>query len=395
MNGTDSTVEVVDALADVDKGEWDALASDHAVFASYDWLRFVESYYPFDASYVLARDKASRLIGSMPLYLSHGEGSTLYHPLLACGRPAMGPRADEYEWLPALICGNAAGYSNELLVCADLDVAQRATVINTLVSAIDRHAAEVGARTQLYPFLTTAAAKELAQLLGTAGEAQLIDANAEIAISRDWRMLDDYLDCLSVKRRKSARRELRSVADMGLTFRQGSLSEWASRIGPLLADVQQRYGGSETAESETKYLESQAEYLEQSSVVQLAFDRDRLVGFSHSLKWGSELSCRSVGCDPAYRSGLYFVLGFYAGIERAIEFGCDTYGLGAGAYSGKVLRGARLAPLWAYLRPPRGLEKAWQASVPDWNRREFQRWTSAPNGVGALVQASWRRPEED
>jgi predicted N-acyltransferase len=171
------------------------------------------------------------------------------------------------------------------------------------------------------------------------------------------------------------RKEMRRFAAAGYELAVEPLSQCWYEAGPLVANVQQKYGHADTADDCRAGLRTQAEALDRHSLVFTARRRGRLVGCALFYAWRTTLHGRVVGFDyPALSNAAeYFNLLFYEPLRYAYEHGYAALRLGISSYEAKVGRGARAAPLWAMFRPP-------PAAALDWRH------------TNRLVLGDWQRP---
>jgi predicted N-acyltransferase len=343
-----SSVDEVDPAALV------AITGEQSLFVSPPWLRFVEAHTSFRPRYLLAWDESDQLVGALPAYWSEGGGSQLYDPAALFARAAPGRRKARGEWRPLLLAGTSAGYTNELLLHPRLTPEDRRRAVIALLRAFERVLTETGSRSTAFLYLTHRALTDLRPFLSGSGHVFLTSAAARLDVR--WDSFDEYLAWLPKSRRQTVRADLARFSAAGLRWSRGSLSGWADRAGPLLANVQRRYGHQDTPETEVAYLRRQAREVDEHSTLYLAHQGDALVSFSHCITWDRTLYVRSFGIDykRAGAGSPYFTLCYYLPIQHAIEHGLRAVDFGIGSYEAKVRRGACLHPRWSVVLGPDG-----------------------------------------
>jgi hypothetical protein len=343
----------VSCLDEVDPVALAAMTQGQSLFVGPAWLRFVETHTAFRPRYLLAWDESDRLVAALPAYRSQGGGSTLYDPGTLFARAAPGAGNAPGDWHPLLLGGTSAGYTNELVTHPGLTPPQRRRAVIALLRAFEGLLTETGASSAAFLYLTDRALADLRPYLAGTGQVLLTSAAARLDVR--WDTFDEYLAWLPKSRRQTVRADLARFSASGLRWSRGSLSDWADRAGPLLANVQQRYGHHDTAESEIAYLRRQARQLDEHSTLYLGLRGDALVSFCHCVSWGDTLYVRSFGVDDRARAGSpYFTLCYYLPIRHAIEHGLRAVDFGIGSYDAKVRRGADLRPRWSVVVGPDG-----------------------------------------
>jgi hypothetical protein len=134
----------------------------------------------------------------------------------------------------------------------------------------------------------------------------------------------------------------------------------------LVANVQQRYGHDDTAESCRQDLRAMSEQFAGHDLVFTARRGGKLVAAAVFFHWNDTLAGRVVGFDYANLAGAmeYFNLYFYQPISYACEHGVTRILFGLGSERTKQLRGAQLSGLWTLAIGP-----AVTAGLVDWRTR--------------------------
>ncbi len=340
------TVTEVDRIGDIDPAAvWNRLARRASLYSAHSWLAYVEQYGDCAARYLLVRD-AGGVIGALPTYRFHGDIPPFYDP--AHLLPGAG------SGRPVLIGGTRQGYATEFLLDPDLDPATRAAALRAV---LDRLRAEPAAVTALL-YLPGDALSQVRPYLSAQDRIFLLDARARLAVEPEG--LAGYRRMISDNTRARMRKEMRRFADAGCRAEVRRLSDCHDRLGALSAQVQRRYGHLVTAEAEAGRFAAQARTLDDMCHLMVAWQGDRLVGFTQFFGWNGTLYGRLHGVDDsmARSAALYYNLTYYRAVEFAAERGYTTIDLGCDSYEAKVRRGARLDLLWGLALSP-----GWSAEV--------------------------------
>lgn len=169
--------------------------------------------------------------------------------------------------------------------------------------------------------------------------------------------IEDHVASLPTRqRRTNFRREQRRFDEIGLRVEQVDLVEYWPRLGPLLANVQRKYGHDCTAEQMATLLCRQAEHLGDRAIVFACFSGSQLAGFAMCYRWGAELALRVVGFDYTRVTGAdeYALVAAHAPLAYGYRHGVRRLHLGIDSYEAKIRRGAQVRPLWAVTSFPGG-----------------------------------------
>jgi predicted N-acyltransferase len=365
-------VRWVDTLSDVDAMRWDEVAAGLGLYYSHRWLLAMEGDPGVRTRYVLV-ERGGRLLAALPVYEVADEGSEFYLPARHHGQLTGGG-----DWL---LAGTRRAYQSGIAVCPDLDRDQRDRGTRAALDAAREHAAARGFRGVVWMYATTGSAR----LLRRHGCAVALDtAEATIPVAEGG--LDDYLDRMPARARRSFRREMRAFSAAGYRVQRQSLAECWPELVPLLGNIQAKYGHVVDADRLARRLRQQAENLGELSTVFRADDGAAPRGFALAYTWGDTCYLRMTGFDYANLRGAfeYFNLVYYLPITFAGERGLTAVHLGPESLDVKVRRGALLHPLWTVALPcdrTATLEPGPKASDPT-------AWlTSWPQR--ALVQDEW------
>lgn len=366
-------VSCVDSLRAVPPADWARVAVRGGLYSSHPWLLALEGQAGFEPRYLLATAPDGRLLGALPVYRVEGPGSvSLYDHYALFVEPWAGGADATGSWFPALYAGPKAGYQNEVLVDPGLDGAASRGVLAALLDRLAALAHAETVRSQAWLYLTDAAAGAIAPLLGERARLLLSGAAAHLPVR--WRSFDGYLSSLSRSRRHQVRREIDRFGAAGHRVDVGRLSECCDEAGPLLANLQRKYGHGSTPEEMTEQLRRQAAALDAHSVVFQCRRGASLVGYCLCFVWGEELYARTVGFDYGATGAHaeYFNLNYYLPIRYAIERRLRTVHLGTQSYAAKLARGAEPRPLWSAVVPGRP-QPAWERWQARWNAAQLRR----------------------
>jgi hypothetical protein len=175
---------------------------------------------------------------------------------------------------------------------------------------------------------------------------------AECSIDVPAGGLEQFVTDLPARqRRTNARKEISSFAESPFYVQRTSLIGWPATLGPLLAQLNRKYGHDVTGPSMTAALAGQEQFIGQHSVLFLARHKDsgEVAGFALAYAWGRELAVRVVGFDYERFdvTGLYAELVIYEPIRFCTEEGLEVIHLGMSSFPAKLRRGAACRPLWA------------------------------------------------
>jgi uncharacterized protein len=371
--GNDLRISIASSLREVAPGDWARIAGRGGVYSSHPWLAALEGQPGFDARYLLVRTPAGGLVGALPVYRVEGPGSvSLYDHYALFVEPTAAGVDLRGAWFPAFYAGTKAGYRGELLIDPRLDEATAGRVLTGLLWRLAAAADESGARSLALLYLTETAAAAVLPLLGPSVRPLLSAAATHVAVR--WRSFEEYVAWLPAHRRYSVRGEIRRFAQGGHQVSVGRLSDCYEEAGPLLANVQRKYGHGSTPDEMTQQLARQCAALDEQSVVFQLRHGARLVGYALCFVWADELYLRTVGFDyiATGANAEYFMLGCYLPIRYAIEHSLRVVHLGTGSYEAKLRRGAVPTPLWSALVPGRP-QPAWEDGLEGWNAAALRR----------------------
>ncbi|MBI1758464.1 MAG: GNAT family N-acetyltransferase [Actinobacteria bacterium] len=323
---------------------WQRLAAGVSFYCGTPWLEFSDTDHIARARYFVGHRPTGEPSAGLIAHWSPQENNERYVPERVLPAPPAGE---------AMIIGGRRGYLSGPLFAPGLSAAEQGDALGTLLDAATVWSPEAGGR-WWWPYLTTDGATTIRAALTAAGRgpvaAQLLGADCTIAVPEGG--LDAHIGALPTRqRRTNARHELRAFAESGLRIVRTTLAGHTDALGPLLANVQQKYGHDHSAEQMASLLQRQAEHLQDASVVFLCLapGDDRPVGFSLAYRHGRELAVRVVGFDYDRLRGAaeYAHLAVYEPVRYCRENGLERVELGMESFEAKSRRGAVIRPLWA------------------------------------------------
>lgn len=354
MQGAALDVHTGTSLDDVPVSSWLSFDPEAGFYHSRPWLEFVERTAGRAAAYAWATGQ-DRTLGVLPVYEPARPGSGYALADLGGADSASGPVA---------VCGNRRGYRNEILA-SSLPVASetgRAALAGLAASAREI-CDQKGWSNLAFPYLSYAYAtvlrQELPQAIPLLG---YLDANIDIA----GRSFDEYVRGLGGKKADVVWNEIRRFERAGYASAVEPLTDCWDEVGPLVANVQERYGHDTTAEECRQDLRAMSEQFAGHDLVFTARRGGKLIAAAVFFHWNDTLAGRVVGFDYASLADAmeYFNLYFYQPIRYACEHGVTRILLGLGSERTKQLRGAQLSGLWTLAVGP-----AVTAGLGDWRAR--------------------------
>ncbi len=327
-----------DMLGGLTPGEWDALSAD-AFYSSSRWLRFC------------ARTSGSRC-RAVAVRLDDGTAGAV--PVTLVDEPLSG----NYGWngiltgrgLPGLadrgvLVGPPGGYQTHLLRGSDDPRIQKALLGELRALAADRGAAAGSACVAMY--LPTDQVRMLRDA-GVEAPPVLLEPDAWFDVpAGGW---EPWLASMNSRYRHRIRRDVAHFEAAGYTVRRESLAACVHRLPPLAVELARKLGYDPSPE---RFVAEFGDYVavfgDAARVVLCEDDAGALVGFCMYFVWGDTIWLRWSAFDYPRLSGgnaEYFNVGYYRQIHLAGEIGATRLHAGKKAIEAKVLRGARLRPLW-------------------------------------------------
>ncbi|MGK5113670.1 GNAT family N-acetyltransferase [Geodermatophilus sp. CPCC 205506] len=366
------------ALGGLDATAWDRLAAEH-FYSSADWLTFCAGH-GGGISGAVVSSVDGLPSAAVPVWEPTEPPSPLYrwNDVLSGHRlPTLPERG--------LIVGPRQGYQTHILSASG---PVRAEAVAELVSLVQTWPLERcprgdgSARVAMY--VTSADAQALADA-GVTHTPVLLEADAWFDLPPGgW---DAWLATLPAKRRSNVRNEVGRFQRAGYTVDHLPLAECWAELAPLAASTQAKYGHVAPEAHWRGLLHRHMTGMGRAARVAVCRRRGGdIVGFCLYYIRGNTLFLRWAGFDydRLDRAAEYFNLVYYSQMARAPELGVRRLHAGVKALEAKVLRGARLRPLWMVdLDPDSGLKGADQA-IRQHNRATRERLL-AEAGSGSAV----------
>jgi uncharacterized protein len=374
------SIEQAETLDDVSAQEWDGLLDDDGFYCSHSWLLAHEGDPTAEARYLLAR-RSGELVAGLPLYRVEHELNESYDEVR---------RMFDIDGV-TVVAGSRRGYRNVFAVASTLSSEDRLEAARLLVEAALGTASEWGATGVVWPFARTETAVTLGGVASTVAMLHTADAK----LHTDGMDLQAYLSRLGSHRRSSLERDLKAFAAADWQTAEERLADCYGEAASLLANVERKYGHRVTVRGIERYLGQLAAALGDRDVVFTCRDADgALAAFAQMYRWRGVLYARMLGLDYARLRGAgeYFTLLFYEPITYAAERNIHRIDLGIESLDAKVLRGAKLYPLWSAMvvggdaRGP-GLEVRRPDALHEWERR-------FANYGDAFAEGEWQIPAE-
>lgn len=332
---------------------WDRLAEGNTFYVAADWLRYADTDGVADSRY-WGLTAGERTLAAVSSHWAPDEPNPAYVAREMVAPIAAATVSDQ----SVLTIGGRRGYLSALLVDRDLAPDRAVDALaQTLAAAVASVPAAAGR--WWWPYLPTPAARLVmaaaGRIPGCRPSLHLVGADCLIDLPGTG--IEDHVASLPTRqRRTNFRREQRRFGETGPRVEQVDLAGHGSWLGPLLANVQRKYGHDSTADQMATLLCRQAEHLGDRAVVFACFSGDQLAGFSLCYRWGAELALRVVGFDYARVTGAdeYALVAAHAPLAYGYRHGVRRLHLGIDSYEAKIRRGARVRPLWAVTSFPGG-----------------------------------------
>jgi hypothetical protein len=356
----DLVVRVVEGLS----AQWPELAVDAPMLATPGWLQAMDGRLgPRPLTFLVRSSARTELaaFASVQTESRPGEFFDLHHvlvrptpdfPLTERGRAerATLSRTAPDRWVPSLVV-MLPGYE---CIPVGPGSTQPAALAALVDGALD-WAADQGIPTVAFLYLRPEQ-RELAEALREREFTRL-------PLTYTWDLhltgtgVADYLFSLPRKRRKEARRELRTLAGAGVEIGEADVSLVFDELVDLRCQLVAKYRGRADREHEATRLRVMADVVARGdSTLLLATATGKPVGFALFAPNRDEWLCLAVGHDYADpRSRLaYFGAAYYRAAEAAYAVGVRTLGYGQGSWQAKRARGCRPTPMtgWVHSTDP-------------------------------------------
>ncbi|MBM0419443.1 MULTISPECIES: GNAT family N-acetyltransferase [Aeromonas] len=335
---------------------WDQLARHLPFYVSADWLHYSDRAGAAESRYVGVR-QGDKLLAAVSTHWAPDEPSEEYIARKIVSAPeGIGT---------VLTLGGRRGYVSAVLTASELSAGEEARALGSALSAAVAGVPETDGQ-WWWPYLHTCDLKRVLHAAATAGyaDASVHFIGADCTIDIVGASIDAYIAALpAAQRRTNFRRERRRFTEAGLRIEEIPLANHWYELGPLLANVQRKYGHDHTDEQMRNVLQAQAESLGGRAVVFACFQGESITGFSLCYRWNDELALRVVGFDYTKIQNVdeYAMVAIHAPLDYCYRLGLKRLHLGVDSYESKLRRGAYLQPLWAVTSWP-DFDPAIQAS---------------------------------
>lgn len=319
---------IVRSLDEISQESWDRLAAQSGFYLSHAWLRTYEDNPRTDPAYVLVND-GEHLIAALPITTVQEETNERYDVRRVYG-------AASY---PEVILGSRRGYRSALLLDSETDLHVRTAALHLLR---DGAHGLIGDRPARFWYVPDSDLESCLEFVGARCGPE-IGQDAMISIPSGG--FEEYTTTLPNPRK--IKRERRVFLERGYDTAIEPLSDVASEIGPLLHQLESKYGSTKDVGFYIKYFELLADSADPGEVLTCRRN-GKVLGFCHFYTFGGGIWGRTVGFDyPHLADGFeYFNLVFYELVELGAQRGQRRLHLGIGSLDAKIRRGARIESLW-------------------------------------------------
>lgn len=347
-------------LGNLPSESWNSLSGAKSLYLCYDWLCYAERGRDSEPNYLVVSSAQNEILGALPIYSISKENNVNYRT----DHVLEGRLAGRY-----LLAGTRRGYVNDLLLHPALDEGEKAQVLSVILEEAERRASELDLDGVLFLYLTTKAAATLFQIRSTL-QPSLLSLDTVLPVVGDG--IDDYLRALASRRAYSIRKEIRRFQDFGYEIAIEQLADCWREAGPLVSNVQQRYGHMDSPQACSESLHSQANFLNKYARVFTARRDGQLVAFSLFYSWNDILFGRLVGFDYDKLNNVneYFNLFYYQPLQLAFRARYKSLNLGRKSYESKLRRGAIPRALWAIALSNKNSIQDWR----DLNAVKLAKW---------------------
>ena len=316
------TARVVTSANDVDRAEWDALATGQP-FASHRWYQYGESVLTRQQPVYILVYQAERMIARATFWLIYED------PMFS--EPGLHKRLMRHavkRW-PLLMC------RTPLCSVSGLILPDEPTLHHETLSLIRRRITEIAERHNVSFVVFDYITPEFDALPSTS-LVELPDPGT--ILKTPHATFDDYIASLSRSARRSYRRNMQSADEIGIRFEMRDSFDDLERALQLVYAVHEHHGSF--PEPHTEIALRQAHGV--GGTWLLAWIGDRLVGCGMLLQDNGAAGTVFLGLDYSERY-VYFQI-FYGAIRAAIEQGAHTVYGGSGAYEFKQRLGFEVVP---------------------------------------------------
>ena len=320
------SVRIASGIDAVPAEDWDACAGDGNPFVSHAFLKALEDGGAVGADtgwlpqHLVVEDDEGRVSGVAPLYArgdSYGEyvfdhgwahayerAGGRYYPKLLCGvpfSPVPGPRL-------LVRPGEFAGQARAALASAMIEVARRSGLSSVHVNFLP---------------------KEEWDYLGELGFLKRLGQQYHW-YNDGYRSFDDFLAALNSRKRKTIRKERRTLEEWGLTFEALTGDDLREEHWDLFHrfyrnTVDRKWGGAYLTRD---FFFRLHETMADRTVLIVGRREDRIVCGALNMRGADTLYGRNWGCDTRFRF-LHFEACYYQAIDYAIREGLQRVEAGA------------------------------------------------------------------
>jgi hypothetical protein len=329
-----STVEIADGVRPLDREQWNALVGDGSPFLEWEWLASLEEaglvgredgWLPQP---IVARDNDGRLIAAVPAYVkANSEGEFVF----------------DHSWAEA---AHRAGirYFPKLLVGVPFTPVTGARVLTApgqdragLLRVFAGILREFAVTSELSSVHVNFCREDEFAAFREAGWLGRLGLQYHWS-SRGWDSFDSYLASLRHKRRKEVRRELRAIADAGVTIEVRAGAEipdaWFEPMWRFYrATIDSNPWGR--LYLNRRFFELLAERFRHRLCFAMALRDGTPIGGAFDVQKGDALYGRYWGASEFVKN-LHFAACYYAGIEHCIANGLTRFEPGAGGHYKQV-----------------------------------------------------------
>jgi hypothetical protein len=269
--------------------------------------------------------------------------------------------------LPTLLCGGRHTSYSRLLVNPQLGPTDAMDVTKSVLDAVDELAAQLDARTAGFMFVDEPDVR-LTTALTDHGYHRFVHGQSSV-LDVVGTTLDDYLAQRSKKRRWSIRKEIRQLAEAGVSYRVRPLDEdTIAQITPLEIALEARYGVDDDIESAARNHRVVSRHLGDQIRTMAAEADGRVRGFLNFVHWRDDITIRQAGFDYAFQGSLplYFGVLFYAMVPFAMEVGARHIHYSVESETAKRSRGCRTVQQLGFAK---GFGAPWSAQIADTTAR--------------------------
>jgi predicted N-acyltransferase len=349
-------IAIADRFSQLNDTAWRAVTQGQSFFHSADYQKAFERVRPpnIEPRYAIVSD-GDRPLAAVCMQIARMDLTQVGNGAAAKAFAKWRSRVEQR----VLICGNLLAYGlHGVCVAPDAD---RSLVWQALTEVLYRvrRAEKLAGSTDLVLIkdLDGAAMSDSAVLRKLSYGAVPTEPNMVLALDASWRTHEDYLKGLVSKYRSDIKNRIfKKFSDAGFTVEP--LKDVAAQAETLHALYLQVHGNA-TFRPFTlppAYWPGLTEAAGENTVVHVARNGDRLVGFIVTLRDGDTAFAYHIGFDRAVADAghpIYLRL-LHASLEQAIAFGCRRVSFGRTALEPKARMGCQPQPtsIWVRHRHP-------------------------------------------